>query len=282
MSAVSEWNRNLNFRENRGLREALIVVDKPVGPTSFDMVREIKRALREAGMDPLPKVGHAGSLDPFATGALILLLGRATKLSGTLLNADKSYYAIAKLGSATDSYDGTGEVTKELPIPADVTEEKIKQVLKDYEGEWMQTPPMYSAKKLHGVRLYELARNQINVRMQPIPVNLYRMDFIKWESPFIHFEVHCSKGTYIRSLADDLGRRLGTVAHLAELRRLTCGEFGLEDAVTLQDFKENLPDVLAKGLKLYARLLQSEVRIAPRPPGRARPQGRTDWERVSP
>lgn len=244
---------------NRG---SLIVLDKPAGPTSFDLIREIKRVLRFAEIDPLPKIGHAGSLDPFATGALILLLGKATKLSGMLLNADKRYRGVVRLGTATDSYDCTGEVIKTLPLPEGLNQEKIIDCLNSYVGEWLQTPPMFSAKKLHGVRLYELARQQINVRMQPIPVELYSMDFVKWESPDIHFEVHCSKGTYIRSLAEDIGRRLGTVAHLAELRRVSCGDFSLEDSVTVEQLRESLPMVLENGSKLYSRLLRSEVLLS--------------------
>jgi len=228
------------------MREALFVIDKIPGPTSFDVVRQVKRLVGDT------KVGHTGSLDPFASGVLILLLGRATKLSNALLNADKSYLATVKLGDSTDSMDRTGRVDKSMPVP-ELTASEIEKVLKGFEGEWLQTPPMYSAKKIHGVRLYSLARQNINVRRLPIAVQLYRMDFLKYEAPFIHFEVHCSKGTYIRSLADDLGKRLGTVAHLHELRRLTCGEFTLADSGTVETLAADLPGAFDRGFHNYVR-----------------------------
>jgi tRNA pseudouridine55 synthase len=233
------------------MKEALLIIDKPVGPTSFDVVREVKRTL------PGAKVGHTGSLDPFASGVLILLLGKATKLSNALLNADKSYRAVVKLGESTDTMDRTGKVTETAPVPA-ISQEEIIANLKSFEGEWLQTPPMYSAKKIHGVRLYELARQNINVRRLPIPVQLYKLDFLEMGLPYVTFEVHCSKGTYIRSLADDIGKRLGTVGHLAELRRLTCGEFALGEAITLEALKANPAQCLEQGYWNYVRLLRTE------------------------
>src|SRR4051812_2619692 len=137
------------------MRESLLIIDKTPGPSSFDIVREVKRL--SAG----EKVGHTGSLDPFASGVLVLLLGKATKLSNCLLNADKSYRALVKLGDSTDTMDRTGTTRETKPIP-ELTREKVDEVLKSFLGEWLQTPPMYSAKKIRGVRLYELARQQIN------------------------------------------------------------------------------------------------------------------------
>lgn len=233
------------------MKEALLVIDKTPGPTSFDVVRQVKRLV--AG----EKVGHTGSLDPFASGVLVLLLGRATKLSNVLLNADKSYYATVKLGEETDTMDRTGQVGRALPVPA-LTREDVEACLKSFVGEWHQTPPMFSAKKIHGVRLYELARQNISVRRQPIPVNLYEMKLVKFESPVIEFEVHCSKGTYIRSLAAEIGQRLGTVAHLAELRRLSCGDFRLEESITLERLKNELPACMETGYRNYVKLLRAE------------------------
>lgn len=234
------------------MNEMVLVIDKTDGPTSFDVVRGVKRLL-----GPKAKVGHAGSLDPFATGVLVVLTGKATKLSDALLTADKSYRAWAKLGEATDTYDRTGEVEKTAPVP-ELTEEKIREVLAGFQGEWWQTPPMYSAKKVHGVRLYDLARQNIRVRRPPIPVQLHRLDFISYQDGVVEFEVTCSKGTYIRSLAEELGRRLGTVAHLKELRRLSCGQFALTEAVTLQQLESDLSQYADAGFKNYRRLLQSE------------------------
>jgi len=231
--------------------EALFVVDKVPGPTSFDVVRTVREMLGGA------KVGHAGSLDPFASGVLVLLVGKATKLSGLLLNADKKYYGVIRLGEWTDTLDPTGTIEKTAPVPA-LTEEKIKEVLKSFEGTWAQTPPMYSAKKLHGVRLYELARQDIRVRRQPIDVILHEVKFISYTEPELHFEVSCSKGTYIRSLAEEIGERLGTVAHLKELRRLSCGQYTLGEALTVQALEGQIPTAWKKGAELYRGLLQSE------------------------
>jgi tRNA pseudouridine55 synthase len=233
------------------MRESLLVIDKTPGPTSFDVVRSVKKLL---GAD---KVGHAGSLDPFASGVLVLLVGKATKLSNALLNADKRYRALVRLGQATDTMDLTGEVNENKPVP-ELTEEKVREVFESFVGTWHQTPPMYSAKKIHGVRLYELARQNIKVRRQPIPVQLYEMKLLSMRLPDIEFEVHCSKGTYIRSLADDLARRLGTVGHLHELRRLSCGEFSLEESVPVDKLSESVPQWMDKGYRNYVRLLRGE------------------------
>ncbi|MBY0369997.1 tRNA pseudouridine(55) synthase TruB [bacterium] len=234
------------------MNEMVLVIDKADGPTSFDVVRGVKRLL-----GPKAKVGHAGSLDPFATGVLVVLTGKATKLSDALLTADKSYRAWAKLGEATDTMDRTGEVEKTAAVP-ELTEDRIREILAGLQGEWWQTPPMYSAKKVHGVRLYDLARQNIRVRRPPIPVQLHHLELISYQDGVIEFEVSCSKGTYIRSLAEEIGRRLGTVAHLKELRRLTCGQFVLSEAVTLEGLEADLQGWADKGFKNYRKLLQSE------------------------
>lgn len=236
----------------------VLVMDKHQGPSSFDIVRDVRRIFHGE------KTGHAGSLDPFATGVLVLLLGKATKLSGALLNADKSYAGVAKLGVLTDSMDCTGVVTGEMAVP-ELTEESIRSVLKSFEGEWLQTPPMHSAKKIQGVRLYELARKNLHVDREQIPVDLYRVDLTKWESPYLHFEVHCSKGTYIRALADEIGKRLGTFAHLSELRRLSCGPFLLSESVTVEKLREKTELYLEGGYRNYVRLLTQEGYGRPNP-----------------
>jgi len=233
-------------------RETLLVIDKVPGPSSFDVVRQVRRLL---GGD---KTGHTGSLDPFASGVLVLLTGKACKLSDTLLTADKSYRARVKLGEATDTMDRTGMVTETVPVP-ELTLETIGTTLRSFVGEWRQVPPMYSAKKVQGVRLYRLARQKIEVRREPIPVQLYRVEAIHYEAPYLDFEVHCSKGTYIRSLADEIARRLGTVGHLAELRRLSCGSFSLGDSLTVEALAQDLEGGIARGLQNYRRLLQTEA-----------------------
>lgn len=231
------------------MREALLNIDKSPGPTSFDVIRELKKA------DRTLKVGHTGSLDPFASGVLILLVGRATKLSQHLLNADKRYFAKVKLGQATDSMDLTGEVVENKPVP-ELTAESVDAVLQSFQGTWEQLPPMYSAKKVHGVRLYELARQQIKVRRAPIPVSLYELKLLKLEGESFEFEVFCSKGTYVRSLADELGRRLGTVGHLTELRRLSCGPFPVEESESIASVVADLPGALERGYRNYLLLLE--------------------------
>ena len=232
--------------------EALLVIDKPVGPTSFDIVRKVKRLV------PNVKVGHSGSLDPFASGALVLLLGRATKLSGLLLNADKVYHATMKLGVATDALDCTGKVVEEKSVPV-LDRETVEKTLLGFQGIWNQVPPMFSAKKIQGVRLYELARKQIAVPREPVPVDLHELKLLKFEGDVVEFYVHCSKGTYVRSLAAEYAERLGTVGHLTALRRLACGPYKLEEALTLEGFSSDVPTALANGYRQYVRLVREEM-----------------------
>lgn len=232
--------------------EALLVIDKTVGPTSFDVVRKVKRLV------PRVKVGHSGSLDPFASGVLVLLLGRATKLSGLLLNADKVYHATMKLGVATDALDCTGKVVDERPVPT-LDAEAVDGALQSFRGTWNQVPPMFSAKKIQGVRLYELARKQIAVPREPVPVELHELKLLKFEGDVVEFYVHCSKGTYVRSLAAELAERLGTVGHLTALRRLACGPYKLEEALTLERLSADVPGALANGYRQYVRLVREEM-----------------------
>jgi len=233
-------------------QEGLYVIDKIPGPTSFDVVRDLKRLVGNI------KVGHTGSLDPFASGVLVCLTGKATKLSGILLNADKRYRGVAKLGEATDTLDCTGTLTETAPVPQTSFEE-VDAVVRSFQGEWAQVPPTYSAKKRNGVRLYELARQQIHVRCQPVPVHLYDVHAVKWDPPFLHFEVHCSKGTYVRSLAEEIGRKLGSRAHLSELRRSACGVFNLEESTTLENLqREDGKAYRERAFQNYLRLLRME------------------------
>ena len=233
------------------MNESVLVIDKTRGPTSFDVVREVRNYVN------IKKVGHAGSLDPFATGVLVLLTGKATKLSNALLNADKRYIGLLKLGSSTDSMDCTGKVTQEMPVP-ELSEAQIDGVLRGFEGEWQQIPPMHSAKKIQGVRLYTLARKNLSVEREPIPVQLFEVRLLKWESPFITFEVHCSKGTYIRVLADEIAKRLGTVGHLSELRRTACGNFKLSESLTVDALVKSGADWQKQAYANYRKLLTSE------------------------
>ncbi len=237
---------------------AVLVIHKPAGPTSFDIIRELKKIY------PGEKIGHAGSLDPFATGVLVILFGKATKLSGALLNADKSYRALMELGKTTDSLDVTGQVTGEKAVPV-LVEEEVKKVLRDFEGEWLQTPPMFSAKKIEGVRLYTLARKGHEVAREKVPVQIFALELLKLESPHLEFAVHCSKGTYVRALAAELGEKLGTCAYLKTLQRLSCGEFHLGESVTLEDLRERPELITELGYGNYVRLLSREGFGRPNP-----------------
>jgi tRNA pseudouridine55 synthase len=211
---------------NTGLA-GILLVDKEENLTSRGVVSRVKRAL---GGRRSPKVGHAGTLDPFATGLLVVMVGQATKLSPYLAGEDKIYRAEMKLGEATDTLDLTGRVVKrvEKPYPA---EREVKDALKRFTGTVEQSPPMYSAVRHQGVRAYRLARKGIEVSLRKRRVNIYYLDLIEYDPPHATLEIHCSSGTYIRTLAADLGEVLGTAAHLTALRRLTVGRFRLTEAV---------------------------------------------------
>lgn len=238
------------------MNEAVLVVDKPVGPTSFDVVRELKRLYRGE------KIGHAGSLDPFATGILLLLLGKATKLSNTLITSDKVYRATLALGTETDSLDLTGNPIKTAPVP-ELAEEQVISCLKSFEGQWSQLPPMFSAKKVQGVRLYELARMNVTIPRERSPVQLYRLDLVSLGPSQLVFDVHCSKGTYVRSLGKEIAEKLGTVGHLTALRRLNCGPFSLNDSSSLEEIKADPMTFRRLGHQNYIRLLRTGAVEAP-------------------
>lgn len=223
---------------------AILIVNKPVGPTSFDVVRSIKRIY------PKQKVGHAGTLDPFADGVLVILIGKATKLSDRFLNQDKRYLARLKLGEETDSFDLTGKRVRALAVPP-MTSQEIEGVLKAYEGEWHQTPPMFSAKKVNGVRLYEYARKNVDISRPKTAVYLREMVLKKWESPYLEFEVACSKGTYIRSLGHEIAQKLGSVGHLTALKRLKSGSFSLDKGWLIEDIAEDPIGALGDGKKRF-------------------------------
>jgi tRNA pseudouridine55 synthase len=218
----------------------LILVDKPQDWTSHDVVNFVRRRFA------IRKVGHCGTLDPIATGLLVLLLGRATRLSARLLSQDKVYTGVLRLGVETDSLDRAGEVTATAD-PDGITLEAVRAAATHFVGAIMQIPPMVSALKRDGQRLYKLARRGQEVEREPRPVRIHRFDIDAVELPLVHFTVHCSKGTYIRSLCADLGRELGCGAHLHDLRRQRSGSFRLEDAYTIETIKTwDRPTFLAR------------------------------------
>ena len=208
--------------------DGALLIDKPAGPTSHDVVDYIR------GYLDLQKVGHCGTLDPNATGLLIMVLGRATKLSDKLMADDKVYEGCIRFGVATNSYDAAGEVTATLPVPP-LSLEKLNAACAPFLGDIQQIPPMVSAVKLGGVPLYKLARKGIEVERKPRLVHIYSFSFLAYEEPLGWFRVACTKGTYVRAIAHELGQNLGCGAHLQTLRRTVSGRFDVADAIPMED-----------------------------------------------
>jgi tRNA pseudouridine55 synthase len=222
--------------------DGVLVIDKPSGMTSHDVVARTRHILHER------RVGHTGTLDPFATGVLVLLLGKATRLAQFLSSVDKEYDAIVRLGYATDTGDRTGTPIPGPPEkPGNFTEEEIEAALQSLRGDIDQVPPMYSAKKVEGRKLYELARRGESVERKPVRVCIYDFAAIRPEGQLIkdnldgtfdfHARVSCSSGTYVRTLAEEFGKRLYVGAHLAELRRTRVGDLEITQAITLDQLK---------------------------------------------
>jgi tRNA pseudouridine55 synthase len=206
--------------------DGALLIDKPAGPTSHDVVDKIRRTFG------IKKVGHCGTLDPNATGLLIIVLGRGTKLSERLMSDDKVYEGTIKFGEATDSYDCDGEITATMPVPP-LTLEQLNEACAPFIGDIMQTPPMVSAIKKDGVPLYKLARKGVEVEREPRLVHIYNFRFTSYAEPLGQFRLACTKGTYVRSVAHELGQQLGCGAHLATLRRAVSGKFDVADALPL-------------------------------------------------
>lgn len=208
--------------------DGALLIDKPAGPTSHDVVEYVRRHFQ------IKKVGHCGTLDPNATGLLVLVLGRATRLSEKLLSADKVYQGAIHFGESTDSYDADGQLLETLAVPP-LTMDQLNDTAAEFLGDLMQTPPMVSAVKIGGVPLYKLARKGVEVERKPRLIHIYRFAFTAYREPIGHFEIQCTKGTYVRSLAHELGRKFGCGAHLATLRRTFSGRFDVTDAIQLED-----------------------------------------------
>src|SRR6476620_5559852 len=206
--------------------DGALLIDKPSGMTSHDVVDEIRRHFG------IKKVGHCGTLDPNATGLLIIVLGRGTKLSERLMADDKVYEGTIKFGEATDSYDADGELVSSLPVPP-ISLEELNEAGAQFVGDQMQTPPMVSAVKKGGVPLYKLARKGIEVEREARLIHVYNFRFTQYEEPLGHFRLACTKGTYVRSVAHELGQKLGCGAHLSTLRRVTSGKFDVSEAAPL-------------------------------------------------
>jgi tRNA pseudouridine55 synthase len=230
--------------------DGALLIDKPAGPTSHAIVDILRRQFGVA------KVGHCGTLDPNATGLLVMLLGRATKLSEKLMSGDKVYEGTIKFGESTDSYDADGELVASLPVPP-MTLEELNEAAAAFQGDQMQTPPMVSAVKVNGVPLYKLARKGIEVERKPRLIRIYSFKFTHYDEPFARFRVACTKGTYVRSLASEIGEKMGCGAHLATLRRLVSGDFNVQDAIELEDLTHFTTADLAKRVVPFIKLAGS-------------------------
>ncbi len=207
--------------------DGAILIDKPAGPTSHDVVDAIRRKFG------IKKVGHCGTLDPNATGLLIIVLGRGTKLSEKLMGDDKVYEGTIRFGVSTDSYDADGEILETKAVPL-LALEQLNELAAQFAGDQMQIPPMVSAIKKDGVPLYKLARKGLEVEREPRLVHVYNFRFTAYSEPLGEFRLACTKGTYVRSIAHDLGQKIGCGAHLAKLRRSASGKFDVAEAAPLE------------------------------------------------
>lgn len=217
--------------------DGFLMVDKPEGITSLDVVREVKRRLR------IRKAGHVGTLDPFATGVLPVALNEGTKLIPFINDEPKRYKGTLKLGEETATDDLTGEIVSRKPWTA-VTSESLREIFQSFLGKTRQIPPMFSAVKVGGRPLYRMARKGLEIERKEREVNIFQFEIKEMDLPLVEFEVSCSKGTYIRSLAKDVGRKMGCGAHLVQLRRVQSGLFSIEQAAAWQEVKALEPDAL--------------------------------------
>lgn len=216
--------------------DGIIILNKQKGCTSHDVVAKTKRLLKE-------KVGHTGTLDPNATGVLPLLVGQGTKLSKYIIEHDKEYIATLKLGEKRDTADSEGAIIEERQIDYSVLQkENVEKILQSFIGKQEQIPPMYSAIKINGKKLYEYARKNEKIELEPRHIEIYKMDLIDIIKDTIIFKVQCSKGTYIRSLCEDIAKRLNTVGYMQDLERSRVGKFDIKDSITIEELEQNIED----------------------------------------
>lgn len=218
-------------RKDRDL-QGIVVVNKPSGMTSHDVVSRVRRIFK------MRRVGHSGTLDPLATGVLVIMLGKSTKLFGKFEAFGKAYKATMIFGTKTTTADIQGTVTRELPF-AHLTQEQMRDILKTFVGDIEQVPPMVSAVKMQGKRLYELARKGIEVEREARKINISKLELLEFELPRARIYLECSKGTYVRQLAEDIAERLGSVACIAEIQRTKVGPFLIEESVDLENLNES-------------------------------------------
>ncbi len=221
--------------------EGILLIDKTTGCTSHDVVNGVRHALK------MRSIGHAGTLDPLATGLLIILVGKATKASQYLMSVDKVYEGSFKLGEETNTQDCEGEILASLPVP-ELTKEDLAKQMASFLGDQYQTPPMFSAKKINGVPLYKLARKGQEVEREPRFIRISKFELLEWDAEKKEgkFRIDCSKGTYVRTVCHDLGKRIGCGAHMTSLRRTKSGQLDISNAVTLEALKEMSPAAIRK------------------------------------
>lgn len=219
----------------------ILLVDKPATWTSHDVVNFVRRTFN------VKKAGHCGTLDPAATGLLVLVIGHATKLSSRLMDSDKGYAGRMQLGIETDSQDMDGQIVSQKD-PGPITEEAIASAFSKFKGELDQTPPMFSATKKDGKKLYELARKGVEVEREPKKITIHALQIEKIEMPFVDFSISCSKGTYVRTICHDIGRQLGCGATLHSLRRTASGAFKVENAHSVDQMRKWSQDELLRAL----------------------------------
>jgi tRNA pseudouridine55 synthase len=214
----------------------ILNIFKPKGISSYQVVREVRNILN------ISKVGHTGTLDPAASGVLLICLGQATKIAEFLVSKKKHYQGEMTLGITTDSQDAEGKIIGKKEVGTDIDEKRIRDIFQKYEGTISQVPPMFSAVHYKGKRLYHLARKGIEVKRSPKEVKIYQFNLINYDqrvNPIVKFEVVCSKGTYVRTLCNDIGNELGCGAHLSSLIRKKVGNFSIEDSINLEEFRED-------------------------------------------
>ncbi len=230
-----------------------LLVDKPKGLTSHDVVDALRRITK------IKKIGHAGTLDPIATGLLILGVGRkATKKLSIFQKLDKEYLLKARLGVISDTFDVEGKI-EEKRVEKIPSKEEIEKVLKEFTGKILQTPPAFSAKKIKGKKAYELARKGIKVNLKPVEVEIFKIEILNYQFPFLELKVHCSSGTYVRSLVNDIGEKLKCGAIVEELKRTKIGNFSLKDAISLSEISpQNIKSILLSQSKIFEPFLNMQ------------------------
>lgn len=227
---------------------AVLLIDKPYTWTSFNVVSKVRWLLRRHTGNKRIKVGHAGTLDPLATGLLVVCVGRATKQVPALTAHDKEYEATLRLGQTTPSFDLETSVDAEFPIHH-ITPELVQRTAQSFVGPQQQVPPAFSAKLIDGKRAYEFARKGVEVELRPAHIEIYALEVMEFDPPMLRLRVRCSKGTYIRTLAHDMGRALGSGAHLTQLRRTASGDFRIEQAISIDELEKMLAPTQPKPQK---------------------------------